>query len=161
MLRTGFGGAYETHSDGTIRKYYSFAGQTVAMRIIDTSHPTPGTLTYFLTDHTSTGSAQASARPWPYWTPAGRCSASKDTYPSSPCARTWAQSPNPTSAIPFKRFNQKLFSEQETSLRKYFMSAALSGLWVFLISVGGILAAGSVYKGYGWTTCEAIWIAVL
>ncbi|NWF91120.1 MAG: hypothetical protein HXY50_16865, partial [Ignavibacteriaceae bacterium] len=25
-----FGGAYETHSDGAIRKYYSIAGQTVA-----------------------------------------------------------------------------------------------------------------------------------
>jgi RHS repeat-associated protein len=39
-----FGGAYETRSDGTAIKYYSFAGQTIAMD--------DGTgLQYFLTDH--------------------------------------------------------------------------------------------------------------
>ncbi len=39
-----FGGAYETRSDGTEIKYYSFAGQTIAMN--------DGTgLQYFLTDH--------------------------------------------------------------------------------------------------------------
>ncbi len=51
MTRYYFGGAYETRSDGTTLKYYSIAGQTVAQRTIDTSHPAPGTLTYFLTDH--------------------------------------------------------------------------------------------------------------
>src|SRR5690606_15072319 len=39
-----FGGMYETHSDSTIIKYYSFNGQTVAM---DDGNG----LKYFLTDH--------------------------------------------------------------------------------------------------------------
>ncbi|NWG75742.1 MAG: hypothetical protein HXY24_14270 [Rubrivivax sp.] len=39
-----FGGAYETHSDSTIRKYYSLTGQTFAMRDAEG-------LKYFLTDH--------------------------------------------------------------------------------------------------------------
>ena len=44
------GGAYETRSNGTIRKYYGFAGMSIAMRAHD-----PGTqawtLSYLLTDH--------------------------------------------------------------------------------------------------------------
>ena len=34
-----------------IRKYYSFAGQTIAMREQDTSVSATWTLSYFLTDH--------------------------------------------------------------------------------------------------------------
>jgi hypothetical protein len=59
------------------------------------------------------------------------------------------------------RFNRNILNGQETSLRKYFVRSALYGLWVFLISVGGILAAGSVYEGYNWTTRETIGIALL
>jgi hypothetical protein len=44
LTRYYFGGAYETHSDDTTLKYYSSAGQTVAMHDADT-------LKYFLTDH--------------------------------------------------------------------------------------------------------------
>jgi len=59
------------------------------------------------------------------------------------------------------RFNRNILKGQETSLRKYLVGSALSGLWVFLISVGGILAAGSVNEGYGLTTPETIEIAIL
>jgi RHS repeat-associated protein len=44
ITRYYFGGAYETRSDGTWKKYYSFAGQTVAMRDAEG-------FKYFLTDH--------------------------------------------------------------------------------------------------------------
>ncbi len=57
-----FGGAYETNLDGTIRKYYSFGGARM-MRTIDTSHPAPGTLTYFLTDHLGSTLAVLSTPP--------------------------------------------------------------------------------------------------
>jgi RHS repeat-associated protein len=50
-LSAGFGGAYETQSDGTIRKYYSFAGQTIAVFNLTPDTGTPDTLSYFLTDH--------------------------------------------------------------------------------------------------------------
>ena len=43
LTRYYFGGGYETHSDGTIRKYYSFGG-TRLMR-------DAGGLKYFLSDH--------------------------------------------------------------------------------------------------------------
>ncbi len=46
-----FGGAYEV-TDGAARKYYTLAGQTVAMR-------DGNGLQYFLSDHPSTGSGQA------------------------------------------------------------------------------------------------------
>jgi len=45
-----FGGAYEVTGD-TIRKYYSFAGQTIAVREYNTSTPSTSTLSYLLTDH--------------------------------------------------------------------------------------------------------------
>ena len=35
-LSAGFGGAYETRDDGTVKKYYAFAGQTIAMRTCTT-----------------------------------------------------------------------------------------------------------------------------
>jgi RHS repeat-associated protein len=38
-------------SDGTIRKYYSFAGQTIAVFNLTPDTGTPDTLSYFLTDH--------------------------------------------------------------------------------------------------------------
>ena len=59
------------------------------------------------------------------------------------------------------RFNRNILNGQETSLRKYLIGSVLYGLWVFLISVGGILAAGLVYEGYSWTSRETIWIAIL
>lgn len=54
------------------------------------------------------------------------------------------------------RLNRNILNGQETSLPKYFVGSALSGLWIFLISVGGILLIGSVYEGYGWTLTETI-----
>ncbi|MEW6403834.1 MAG: LamG-like jellyroll fold domain-containing protein, partial [Chloroflexota bacterium] len=45
-----FGGAYEVSGD-IIRKYYSFAGQTIAVREYEASTPGTSTLSYFLTDH--------------------------------------------------------------------------------------------------------------
>ena len=71
-----------------------FAGQTVAtcarqgVRTIDTSHPAPGTLSYFLTDHTSTGSVQAPAQPWPSWLPAEASSAKRAICLLALCAMT-------------------------------------------------------------------------
>jgi len=59
------------------------------------------------------------------------------------------------------RFNRNLFNGQATQLWKYVLGSALYGLWVFLVSVGGILVAGSIYESYGWTTHETIGIAVL
>jgi hypothetical protein len=59
------------------------------------------------------------------------------------------------------RFNRNILNGQETSLPKYFVGSALSGLWIFLISVGGILLLGSVYEGYGWTTFETIEIVIV
>jgi hypothetical protein len=50
------------------------------------------------------------------------------------------------------RLNRNILNGQETSLPKYFAGSTLSGVWIFLISVGGILLLGSVYEGYGWTT---------
>jgi hypothetical protein len=58
-------------------------------------------------------------------------------------------------------FNRNVLKGQETSLLKYFVVSALSGLWIFLISVGGILLLGSVYEGYGWTTFETIQIVIV
>lgn len=59
------------------------------------------------------------------------------------------------------RFNRNLLNGQETSLKKYFIGATLFGLWIFLISVGGILTIGSVYGDRGWTTYETIEIVIL
>lgn len=59
------------------------------------------------------------------------------------------------------QFNRKILNGQETSLRKYLAGSALSGLWVLLISVGGILTLGSVYDGYVWTLQETITIVLL
>jgi hypothetical protein len=59
------------------------------------------------------------------------------------------------------RFNRNILNGQETSLGKYLIGSIFYGLWVFLISVGGILAAGLVYEGYEWTTDEKIGIVLL
>ncbi len=60
ITRYYFGGAYETHSDGTIKKYYSFAGQTIAMRTWDVGLGT-WNLSYFLSDHLGSVSVVLSA----------------------------------------------------------------------------------------------------
>ena len=49
-LSAGFNGAYETASDGTWKKYFTFAGQTIAMKDANG-------LKYFLTDHLGSISA--------------------------------------------------------------------------------------------------------
>ena len=49
LTRYYFGGAYEV-TGSNVRKYYSFAGQTVAMRTWDPVLE-EWNLTYFLTDH--------------------------------------------------------------------------------------------------------------
>lgn len=59
------------------------------------------------------------------------------------------------------RLNRNILNGQETSLPKYFIGSALSGLWIFLISVGGILVLGSVYEGYAWTLLETIEIVIV
>jgi hypothetical protein len=59
------------------------------------------------------------------------------------------------------QFNRNLLHGQETSIKKYFIGATLFGLWIFLISVGGILVIGSVYEDSGWTTYETIEIVIL
>jgi hypothetical protein len=59
------------------------------------------------------------------------------------------------------RFNHNLLIGEETSLSKYFIGAILFGLWVFLISVGGILIIGFGYEDIGWTTFETIEIVIL
>ena len=45
-----FGGLYEMHSDGVVRKYYVFAEMTFAMRAYDPS-TSAWSMNYFLTDH--------------------------------------------------------------------------------------------------------------
>ena len=59
------------------------------------------------------------------------------------------------------RLNRNILNGQETSLRKYFVGSSLSGLWIFLISVGGVLTVGSVYEDHGWTTHETVEIAII
>jgi hypothetical protein len=59
------------------------------------------------------------------------------------------------------RYNRNILNGQETSLRKYLIGSTLYGLWVFLISVGGILAVGSIYGSDGWTARETIQIVIL
>jgi hypothetical protein len=59
------------------------------------------------------------------------------------------------------RFNRNILNGQETSASKYFIGSGLYGLWVFLISVGGILTVGLVYEGHGWSSYETVEIVIL
>jgi hypothetical protein len=54
-----------------------------------------------------------------------------------------------------------LFRGQEISFRKYLINSALTGLWIFLVSVGIILLIGSLYKGYQWASDETLDILIL
>jgi hypothetical protein len=92
LTRYYFGGAYE-ETGGAVRKYYSLAGQTVAMRDAEG-------LKYFLTDHLGSTLAVLDAN--------GNV-LSEQRYPSTgsgqvclsaPCAMTWARSRRPTLATP-------------------------------------------------------------
>lgn len=60
-----------------------------------------------------------------------------------------------------RHFNRYLLKGRETSLGKYFLGAAMGGLCIFLISVGGILLVSLVYGNRGWTTYETIEIILL
>ena len=61
------------------------------------------------------------------------------------------------------RVDRKIFKGEGGSLHEYLIGSALTGACVFLISVSGILAAGSVsvYYGEGWTVYEILEIAIL
>ena len=59
------------------------------------------------------------------------------------------------------RFNRTLLQRQESSLWKYFLGATLFGVWIFLVSVGGILVIGSVQAGLGWSTYQITEIIIV
>ncbi len=61
------------------------------------------------------------------------------------------------------RIDRKIFKGEGISLHEYLIGSGLAGACVFLISMSGILAAGSVsvYYGGGWTVYKIMEIAVL